>query len=50
MPLGPRSGISRSQMPMVAQAMLLGGHVRVGLEDSLYFISGCLCDKCSIGR
>ena len=29
-------GISRNQMPMVAQAMLMGGHVRVGLEDNLY--------------
>jgi len=29
-------GISRMQMPMVAQAVLLGGHVRVGLEDNLY--------------
>ena len=29
-------GISRLQMPMVAQAMILGGNVRVGLEDNLY--------------
>jgi uncharacterized protein (DUF849 family) len=29
-------GISRHQFPMVAQAALLGGHVRVGLEDNLY--------------
>ncbi|MBI1775425.1 MAG: 3-keto-5-aminohexanoate cleavage protein [Proteobacteria bacterium] len=29
-------GISRMQFPMVAQAVLLGGHVRVGLEDNLY--------------
>ena len=29
-------GISRNEMPMVAQSMLLGGHVRVGLEDNLY--------------
>ncbi len=28
-------GIGRQQMPMVAQAALLGGHVRVGLEDNL---------------
>jgi uncharacterized protein (DUF849 family) len=26
-------GISRAEFPMVAQAWLLGGHVRVGLED-----------------
>lgn len=35
-------GISRMQMPMVAQAMLLGGHVRVGLEDNLYLDRGVL--------
>ncbi|MFQ5784392.1 MAG: 3-keto-5-aminohexanoate cleavage protein [Alphaproteobacteria bacterium] len=33
-------GISRMEMPMVAQAMLLGGHVRVGLEDNLYLERG----------
>ena len=33
-------GISRMQMPMVAQAVLLGGHVRVGLEDNLYLERG----------
>jgi uncharacterized protein (DUF849 family) len=33
-------GISRMQMPMVAQAILLGGHVRVGLEDNLYLRRG----------
>ncbi len=33
-------GISRQQMPMVAQAQLLGGNVRVGLEDNLYLRSG----------
>ncbi len=35
-------GISKAQMPMVAQAMLLGGNVRVGLEDSLYLSKGVL--------
>jgi 3-dehydrocarnitine:acetyl-CoA trimethylamine transferase len=33
-------GISRLQMPMVAQAMLLGGNVRVGLEDNLFLSKG----------
>lgn len=33
-------GIGRMQMPMVAQAMLLGGHVRVGLEDNLWLERG----------
>jgi len=35
-------GISRHQFPMVAQAVLLGGHVRVGLEDNLYLSRGQL--------
>ncbi len=33
-------GIGREQMPMAAQAALLGGHVRVGLEDNLYLARG----------
>ena len=32
--------ISRLEMPFVAQAILLGGHVRVGLEDNLYLERG----------
>jgi uncharacterized protein (DUF849 family) len=38
-------GIGRSQMPMVAQAVLLGGHVRVGLEDNLYLGRGVLASN-----
>jgi len=33
-------GISRTQMPMAAQSILLGGNVRVGLEDNLYLSKG----------
>jgi len=33
-------GIGRAQMPMAAQAVLLGGNVRVGLEDNLYLERG----------
>jgi uncharacterized protein (DUF849 family) len=35
-------GISLYQFPMVAQAILLGGHPRVGLEDNLYLEKGKL--------
>ena len=35
-------GIGREQLPMVAQAALLGGNVRVGLEDNLYLARGQL--------
>ncbi|WP_043346300.1 3-keto-5-aminohexanoate cleavage protein [Cupriavidus basilensis] len=33
-------GIARDEMPMVAQSALLGGNVRVGLEDNLYLSRG----------
>jgi len=30
------------EMPMVAQSVLYGGHVRVGLEDNIYLSKGVL--------
>ena len=33
-------GIGRMQMPMAAQAVLLGGQVRVGLEDNIWLDKG----------
>jgi 3-dehydrocarnitine:acetyl-CoA trimethylamine transferase len=35
-------GTGRMEFPIVAQACLLGGHVRVGLEDNLYLSKGLL--------
>ncbi|MGN6097317.1 MAG: 3-keto-5-aminohexanoate cleavage protein [Bosea sp. (in: a-proteobacteria)] len=35
-------GVGSQQFPMAAQAILLGGHVRVGLEDNLYLSKGAL--------
>ncbi|MBA6340171.1 3-keto-5-aminohexanoate cleavage protein [Colwellia sp. MB02u-10] len=35
-------GIGRHQFPMAAQAAILGGNVRVGLEDNLYLEKGKL--------
>jgi len=35
-------GLGRQEFPMVAQAWLLGGHVRVGFEDNLYISKGVL--------
>ena len=35
-------GIGRAEFPMVAQTWLLGGHVRVGLEDNIYLSKGVL--------
>jgi len=41
-------GISRMQMPMVAQAVLLGGNVRVGLEDNLYLEKGVYASNATL--
>lgn len=35
-------GIGRAALPMVAQAWLLGGHVRIGMEDTVYLSKGVL--------
>ena len=35
-------GISRFEFPMVGAAVVLGGHVRVGMEDNLYLSRGVL--------
>lgn len=37
--------IGAMEMPMVAQSMLLGGNVRVGLEDNLYLEKGVLASN-----
>ena len=36
-------GIGRMEYPMLAQSYVLGGHVRVGMEDNLYIKKGELC-------
>ena len=36
------SAIGPAQLPATTQAILLGGHVRVGLEDNNYFARGQL--------
>ncbi len=36
------AGIGRSQLPIATAAILLGGHVRVGLEDNIYYSKGRL--------
>ncbi len=41
-------GISRMEMPMVAQAVLLGGHARVGLEDNLYLERGVFASNAQL--
>lgn len=36
------AGIGRQQLPMALAAIAMGGHVRVGLEDNLYYEKGRL--------
>ena len=36
------AGIGRQQLPMAMAAIAMGGHVRVGLEDNLYYSAGRL--------
>jgi uncharacterized protein (DUF849 family) len=38
-------GIGAMEMPMVAQSVMLGGNVRVGLEDNLYLEKGVLASN-----
>ena len=38
------SGIGAAQLPLTTAAILLGGHVRVGLEDNIYFSRGVLTE------
>ena len=40
--------IGRSQMAFVAQSMLLGGHVRVGLEDNIWLDKGVYASNGSL--
>jgi uncharacterized protein (DUF849 family) len=40
-------GAGRAQMSLVTLGALMGGHVRVGLEDSLYLSRGLLASSCS---
>ncbi len=36
------AGIGRTQLPLATVALAMGGHVRVGLEDNLYYSKGRL--------
>lgn len=39
------SGIGAAQLPMNMHAILMGGHVRVGLEDNIYYRKGVLASN-----
>jgi 3-keto-5-aminohexanoate cleavage enzyme len=34
------AGVGRAQLPLTTHAILMGGHVRVGLEDNIYYRKG----------
>ena len=36
-------GVGVTQIPMVTMGILLGGHIRVGMEDNIYIAPGKLC-------
>ena len=36
------AGVGRMQLPLAAIAIAMGGHVRVGLEDNIYYTKGVL--------
>ena len=38
-------GIGRSHLPMSVMALTLGGHIRVGMEDNIYYSRGELVKK-----
>ncbi len=42
------AGIGRHQLPMAALAIVLGGHVRVGLEDNIYYARGVLATNAQL--
>jgi 3-keto-5-aminohexanoate cleavage enzyme len=42
------SGIGRHQLPMTTLATLMGGHVRVGLEDNIYYQKGEKADNAQL--
>jgi 3-keto-5-aminohexanoate cleavage enzyme len=38
------AGIAAAQLPLATMAILMGGHVRVGLEDNIYYTRGVLSE------
>ncbi|MCL5039588.1 MAG: 3-keto-5-aminohexanoate cleavage protein [Firmicutes bacterium] len=42
------SGIGRAQLPAAILAIIMGGHVRVGLEDNIYYQKGLLATNVAL--
>jgi 3-keto-5-aminohexanoate cleavage enzyme len=34
------AGVGRFQLPLAVQALVMGGHVRVGFEDNIFYRKG----------
>jgi len=41
-------GFGRHQLPLTTMGLILGGHVRVGLEDNIYYSAGELADNAQL--
>jgi 3-keto-5-aminohexanoate cleavage enzyme len=39
------AGVGRFQLPLAVQALVLGGHVRVGFEDNIFYSKGVLASS-----
>jgi len=39
------AGVGRYELPLAVHAMLMGGNIRVGLEDNIYYAKGQLADS-----
>lgn len=39
------AGIGRHELPLAVHALLMGGHVRVGFEDNIYYRKGVLAES-----
>ncbi|WP_018133020.1 3-keto-5-aminohexanoate cleavage enzyme [Effusibacillus pohliae] len=39
------AGVGRAQLPLATMAIVLGGHVRVGFEDNIYYQKGVLAES-----
>lgn len=39
------AGVGRHQLPMAVHALVMGGHVRVGFEDNVYYAKGVLAES-----
>jgi 3-keto-5-aminohexanoate cleavage enzyme len=38
-------GVGKAHLPIAMMAMIMGGHIRVGMEDNLYYTKGALAER-----